>query len=247
VSSDTHEGRTHIGTSGWHYNHWVGPYYPEGMDASEFLAYHAERFDTVEVNNSFYSLPKAETLRQWRDTVADTFTFSMKASRYITHMKKLTDPEEPVGNFLDRVSELGDKLGPVLFQLPPNWHFNADRLRHFLGVLPTGYRYTFEFRDPSWFDDRAYAALREHNAAFCIYELAGQQSPKEVTADFVYVRLHGPGAAYQGRYTTQTLTGWAGACATWRRQGHDIYCYFDNDWAGYAVENALELQAMVTD
>lgn len=245
MSSHTNEGRIYIGTSGWHYDHWVGPHYPKDMDSADFLAYHATRFATVEINNTFYQLPATETLRQWQDTVPDTFTFSAKASRYITHMKKLKDPEEPVENFIDRVSELGGKLGPILFQLPPNWNLNADRLRRFLGGLPDGYRYTFEFRNPSWFDERVYAALREHNTAFCIYYIAGQQSPKQVTAEFIYIRLHGPGDAYQGRYNTQFLAGWAGAFSTWRRQGYDVYCYFDNDQCGYAVENALELKEIV--
>lgn len=235
----------HIGTSGWHYDHWRGPYYPEDLPKEQFLEYHAERFHTVEVNNSFYQLPEAETLQQWWETVPEDFVFAVKASRYITHMKKLKDPAEPVSNFLERVSALGDKLGPVLFQLPPNWHFNPERLTSFLETLPAGHRYTFEFRDESWFDPRAYRALAEHGAAFCIYHLAGRLSPKEVTADFVYVRLHGPGDAYQGQYDDETLAGWAGAFSTWARQGKEVFCYFDNDQAGYAAQDALRLQVML--
>jgi uncharacterized protein YecE (DUF72 family) len=135
-------------------------------------------------------------------------------------------------------------LGPILFQLPPHWNLNLARLRAFVAMLPGGYRYAFEFRDPSWFDDGVYGLLADHGAAFCIYELAGRLAPRQVTADWVYVRLHGPGDAYQGKYEAQTLAGWMGAFSSWQRQGKDIYCYFDNDQAGYAVQNARALQAM---
>ncbi|MFW6147468.1 MAG: DUF72 domain-containing protein [Thermodesulfobacteriota bacterium] len=237
----------HIGTSGWHYDHWKGPFYPHELYKKNFLEYYAERFTTAEINNSFYRLPSTQTLRSWRDTVPERFVFTAKASRYITHMKKLKDPEEPVSVFFRAFTVLGDKLGPILFQLPPHWHFNPKRLDDFLGLLPPDYQYAFEFRDETWFNDEAYSILAENGAAFCIYELAGRQSPKEVTADFIYVRLHGPNGAYQGRYTKGALSGWAGAFSTWADQGKVIYCYFDNDEAGYAAENALELEEMVRE
>lgn len=237
----------HVGTSGWYYQHWEGPFYPQDLSTEDYLDYYAARFQTVEINNTFYQLPKEETLKKWRQTVPTGFVFSVKASRYITHMKKLKDPQEPVFTFLDRISVLGHKLGPILFQLPPNWHFNPQRLRAFLDVLPAGYRYAFELRDPSWLDPRAYQALAEHEVAFCIYDFHRRLSPKKVTTDFVYLRLHGPYGAYRGKYTTETLAGWAGAFSTWTRQGKEIYCYFDNDEKGYATQNALELQAMIED
>jgi uncharacterized protein YecE (DUF72 family) len=237
----------HVGTSGWHYGHWKGPFYPEDVTADGFLGYYADRFHTVEINNTFYQLPDRETLVQWRSTVPPGFVFAVKASQYITHMKKLKDPEEPVSNFLGRVRALEDRLGPVLFQLPPRWGFNPQRLSSFLEALPTGYRYAFEFRDPSWFDVEAYELLREHSAALCMYHLAGCLSPKEVTSDFIYVRLHGPNGPYQGRYSAEELAGWAGAFATWTKQGKEIYCYFDNDEAGYATRDAVRLQAMIED
>ena len=234
-----------IGTSGWHYDHWNESFYPEGLSPGERLAFYADRFGGVEINNSFYQLPETDTIESWRDTVSGDFLFAVKASRYITHMKKLKDPQEPVDNFLERVRSLGSRLGPILFQLPPKWRCNPQRLRDFLAVLPGGQRYAFEFRDPSWFDDEVYRALEEAGAAFCIYDLAGRQSPKEVTADFVYVRLHGPGNAYEGSYSPQVLAGWAGAFATWSGQGWDIYCFFDNDQKGYAVTDAMRLQEML--
>jgi len=239
------KARIHIGTSGWHYTHWKGPFFPKNIPAEEMLAFYAERFQATEINNSFYRLPEAKTFAAWHDTTPPGFVFSVKASRYITHMKKLKDPEKPLGNFMDRIRDLGDRLGPVLFQLPPNWSCNPGRLEEFLAVLPSGHRYAFEFRDPSWFDDRVYQLLAKAGAAFCIYELAGRHSPKSVTADFVYVRLHGPAAAYQGSYPTQTLAGWAGAFSTWARQGKDIFCFFDNDEKGYAAANAMCLRDML--
>jgi uncharacterized protein YecE (DUF72 family) len=244
MTTNSHE-RIHIGTSGWHYEHWVGPFYPQNMPESLFLTHYAQRLATVEINNSFYQLPAKETVIQWQETAPAGFCFAVKASRYITHMKKLTDPAEPVAGFIERMSLLGDKLGPILFQLPPRWHVNVQRLRDFLQVLPAGYRYAFEFRDPSWFDPQVYTALADRDAAFCIYHLDGRLSPKTITTDLIYVRLHGPDGPYQGCYDTPTLAGWAGAFATWHRQGKEIYCYFDNDQAGHAVQNARQLQEMI--
>jgi uncharacterized protein YecE (DUF72 family) len=146
---------------------------------------------------------------------------------------------------LDRIAVLGDKLGPILFQLPPRWSCNPERLRHFLLALPGNFRFAFEFRDPSWINDQTYQALAERSAAFCIFEIAGYLSPKELTADFVYIRLHGPGGAYQGSYDTRTLTGWAEAIRSWAAQGKEVFCYFDNDEAGFAAQNALELQEIL--
>lgn len=234
----------HIGTSGWHYKHWVGKFYPPGLPSSEFLTFYAKHFKTAEINSSFYGLPSEKNLAAWRDGTPADFLFSMKASRYLTHMKKLKDPEEPMKAFLDKAAVLDGKLGIILFQLPPRWHCNLDRLRSFLDILSEDHRYAFEFRDPSWFTEPVFKALQERNVALCLYHLEGFVSPKEVTSDFVYVRLHGPGGAYQGRYETQTLSGWAGAFANWRRQRREIFCYFDNDENGYAAMNALELTAM---
>ncbi len=201
----------HIGTSGWNYQHWSGPFYPKDLSQKEWLKFYADRFHTVEINNSFYQLPEKSTFENWRDTVPKNFIFSVKASRYITHMKKLKEPKDALKKFMNNVEALGDKLGPILFQLPPRWKFNYERLESFLNMLPEGFQYTFEFRDSSWWNENVYAALEEHKASFCIFQLAGDLTPKKVTADFVYIRLHGPGEAYQGNYDAQTLSGWAGA------------------------------------
>ena len=236
------EPEIHIGTCGWHYPHWSGPFYPPDVDQRGFLRHYANQFRTVEINNTFYQLPDKETLLRWRETVPSDFLFAVKANRYITHMKKLKDSEEPLARMLEAVCVLGDKLGPILFQLPPRWHVNMKRLRSFLEVLPEQHRYAIEFRDRSWFDSWVYDLLREHEVAFCIHDLARQASPKVITSDVVYVRLHGPSGRYQGRYTQQMIARWAAAIWIWAREQRQIYCYFNNDVGGYATENALELQ-----
>jgi uncharacterized protein YecE (DUF72 family) len=234
-----------IGTSGWSYDHWSGPFYPQGLSAGQRLGYYARHLDSAEVNNSFYQLPSAASLKTWRETVPPGFCFAVKASRYITHMKKLKAPAQGLGTFLARIALLEDRLGPILFQLPPRWHFDGERLEQFLAALSRDYRYAFELRDRSWLNEQALALLGRFGAAFCIYELDGFLSPKETTADFVYVRLHGPDGAYRGSYDRQTLSGWAGAMSAWNAKGLDVYCYFDNDEGGYAVANALALRDMV--
>jgi uncharacterized protein YecE (DUF72 family) len=235
----------HVGTSGWHYGDWAGPFYPKDLPKKKFLPFYAEHFHTVEINNSFYRLPKEETLKAWRKSVPPGFVFTVKASRYITHMKKLKDPKDALSSFLERVQALGDKLGPILFQLPPRWRFNPERFYDFLETLPTRHRYAVEFRDQSWQNPSVYEAMKLFGIAFCIYDLNGYLSPKEITADFIYIRLHGPKGAYRGKYNIQTLSGWAGAISAWTNQGREVFCYFDNDEAGYAAQNALRLQEMM--
>jgi len=206
------------------------------------MDFYAQRFDTVELNNSFYKMPSLKAFETWRDQTPAGFSFSVKAGRYITHMKKLKDPKEPIENFMDRLWGLKEKLGPILFQLPPGWNINVERFHEFLKVLPRGLRYTFEFRNASWYDERIYELLREFNCAFCIYELAGHTAPVIVTADFVYVRLHGPGGKYQGSYNDTTLGEWANRIHEWMNSGKDVYIYFDNDQEGFAAFNALSLK-----
>lgn len=235
----------HIGTSGWSYDHWKRPFYPPDLPAAQMLDHYGRRLSCVEINNSFYHLPERQTLEHWRDTVPEGFVFSVKASRYITHMKKLKEPTAGLAALLERVGVLGDRLGPILFQLPPRWRFNAERLEAFLQLLSDEFRYAFEFRDPSWINEQTYELLARHKAAFCIYELDGFLSPQVVTTDMAYVRLHGPEGPYQGNYDAKALSGWAGKFATWARQGLDIHCYFDNDQAGFAVQNALQLQSLL--
>jgi uncharacterized protein YecE (DUF72 family) len=238
-------GKTHIGTSGWHYHHWKGPFYPRGYPDSRLLSYYIKHFHTAEINNTFYRLPSEKAVREWRDAVPAGFIFAVKGSRYISHQKKLKDPEQILPNFTDRIRLLGDKMGPILFQLPPGWHSNLERLGAFLHALPGNVLCAFEFRDPSWFGNRTEEMLSKRGAAFCIYDFEGRQSPRSVTADFVYIRLHGPDGAYSGRYDREQLADWAEFIGQCTEEGKDVYCYFDNDEAGYAALNASELQELV--
>lgn len=239
--------RVRIGTSGWHYKHWCGPFYEDSTAPSQMLQVYLRYFDTVEINNSFYKLPSAETFRLWRQSAPPGFCFAVKASRFITHMKKLKDPQNALDNILKRAAELKDKLGPILFQLPPKWMVNAERLEEFLAALPQRHQYAFEFRERSWHQDAVYDILRRHNAAFCMYELNGFHSPEPITADFTYIRLHGPGGPYQGSYSQETLREWARKIERWGERLKDIYVYFDNDQAAFAARNALELKQMVRE
>jgi uncharacterized protein YecE (DUF72 family) len=239
------KGKIYIGTSGWHYKHWKGTFYPGEIKETEHFSYYQNHFNTVEINNSFYHLPAAKTFRQWKEATPPKFIFAVKASRFITHMKKLNVDKKAVSLFLSRANKLDKKLGPVLFQLPPNWKINRERLKLFLKILPGKYRYTFEFRNPSWYNEEILDLLKAFNCAFCIYELEGHMSPYLVSADFVYVRLHGPGKKYEGSYSVTTLKAWAKRCLKWQQEGKDIYVYFDNDQAGYAAFNAEKLKSLL--
>jgi uncharacterized protein YecE (DUF72 family) len=235
-----------IGTSGFHYRHWVGPFYPPKTSAARMLDFYVQHFDTLELNNSFYRLPTIQAFECWRDSTPRNFVFAVKASRFITHNKKLKDPENALENLLPRAEHLGNKLGPILFQLPPKWKVNVERVRELLEVLPKEHRYAFEFRELSWLKPEINRVLEEFNAAFCIYQLAGYHTPLEITADFSYVRLHGPEAGkYQGSYSDERLGNWARWIQEQSKRLKAIYVYFDNDQAGYAAQNALRLREMV--
>jgi uncharacterized protein YecE (DUF72 family) len=223
----------------------MGNFYPPGTRPAGFLAHYLQYFRSVEINNSFYRLPSAETLADWYASTPQDFLFAVKASRFITHMKKLKDPQQSFSLLMERIQVLGEKLGPMLFQLPPAWRFDESRFRAFLEALPSAFRYAFEFRDPSWYNDHAYELLQKHRCAFCIYELEYHLSPLLVTADFVYVRLHGPANKYNGSYSDEVLAQWASRCQVWLEQGKQVYFYFDNDMYGYAPVNAATLQRMM--
>lgn len=238
--------KIYIGTSGWSYKHWRGTFYPEKIKIKDHFPYYIQHFNTVEINNTFYGIPAEETFINWKEKVPDDFLYVIKANRAITHLKKLHDPLETVLPFLDRIQLLGKKLGPVLFQLPPFMKSNNALLDAFLRTLPNNYRYVFEFRNPDWYQEEIFELLKKYNCAFCIYELAGHLSPLEITADFVYLRLHGPGNKYQGSYPEETLQDWANQCLKWL-DSKDVFVYFDNDEKGYAVFNALRLQELVRE
>lgn len=235
----------HIGTSGWSYKHWRGTFYPEEIKVKDHFSYYVKHFNTVEINNTFYSLPLEETFINWKKNVPEDFIYVIKAYRNITHLKKLRDPLASLPPFFDRVRLLDKKLGPILFQLPPYLKLNMEVFKTFLKALPKGYRYVFEFRNPDWYKNEVYQLLKKYNCAFCIYELAGHLSPFEITADFIYLRLHGPGNKYQGSYSDETLQKWAEQCYDWSN-AKEVFVYFDNDEKGYAAFNALRLQELIT-
>jgi uncharacterized protein YecE (DUF72 family) len=234
-----------IGTSGWHYQHWRGFFYPSGEQPS--LVRYAEQFDTVEINNSFYRLPSPKSFRSWRDQTQSGFLFSVKASRFITHMKKLSGTADSFERFFSAAAHLGEKLGPILFQLPPRWHCDAERLEAFLTMIaPKRLRCAFEFRDETWYTPQVQGLLTRYNVAFCIYDIARRRSPSPATADFVYIRLHGPrAAAYAGSYHRAALAQWANRIDAWRHEGRDVFCYFDNDQKAFAAHDALRLKAIL--
>jgi uncharacterized protein YecE (DUF72 family) len=234
-----------IGTSGWLYKGWSARFYPKGMNAKDRLTHYATYFDTVEINTTFYHLPKVPAVRSWRTRTPDHFVFTTKASRYLTHIRRLNIERKNVDLYMNRIRPLRQKLGPILFQLPPRWNPNPDRLRKAISLLPKRKRYTFEFRDPRWFTPETLNLLRANHIAFCIYHLAGFLSPLEVTSDFVYIRLHGPKGKYAGKYSKTELKVWAKHISGWLRNNLDVFCYFDNDEKSFAVQNALELKKML--
>lgn len=240
-------GRVLIGTSGWHYKHWLGLFYPPKLRVTQMLDFYAQHFDTVELNNSFYHLPLPSSFDRWRDSTPANFVFAVKGSRFITHMKKLKDPESSTERFFNVTERLERKLGPILFQLPPRWKLNLERLEEFLTALPREHRYAVEFRDESWLVKEAFDVLRKFNTGFCIHDLANMRTPLEITADFTYIRFHGPGEAkYQGSYSRKQLNHWADRILGWRSNLEFIYVYFNNDIGGHAVWNAQTLKELVS-
>jgi uncharacterized protein YecE (DUF72 family) len=232
-----------IGCSGWNYAHWRERVYPKGCPASRWLEYYATLFDTVEVNTTFYRLPKRDAVARWVEQTPPDFLFTVKMSRYVTHLKRLTDVEGGLARFYERIEPLtrSPKLGPVLWQLPPNFKRDDDRLATALDALPPG-RHCIEFREPSWYVDEVYELLRAHNAALVIPD-----SPKypfrtlELTADWTFVRFHHGSRGRRGNYSETELEEWARRIEVWRRE-LDVYAYFNNDWEGFAVENGRWLR-----
>ncbi len=235
----------HVGTSGWNYKHWKGEFYPDNMPSSKWFTFYQEHFDTVEINNTFYNLPSPGTFRSWHDQARPGFLYAVKANRFITHMKKLKDPEESLKKFFGGVSLLKERCGPILFQLPPRWHKNIQRLKDFLGALPEGYDHVLEFRDPTWFSKDVYEVMEEHGVSFCAHDMAGSECPRLALGRLAYVRFHGSEGAYLGSYSKSTLGGWV----DWLREqldaGREVYAYFNNDVGGHAIRDAKRLISLV--
>jgi uncharacterized protein YecE (DUF72 family) len=232
-----------IGCSGWTYKNWSGPFYPSGTKDRERLEVYASRFDTVEINASFYRLPSSAAVAGWASRAPARFVFAWKVSRFITHNKKLKDCAEPIGLVFGRMAPLGRHLGPALIQLPPQLHRDDARLAEFLDLLPPGRR-AVEFRHESWYAPEVFRILAARDCALCISDHHSAPSPWEATASFVYLRGHGPGGRYHGRYPAAELSAWAERIGRWRAQGRDVYVYFDNDVKSAAPFDAGALIAL---
>ena len=234
-----------IGTSGWVYNHWRGLFYPPELRQEEWFSYYARDFDTVEINNSFYRLPSATAFDAWCEQAPPDFLYAVKASRFLTHLKKLKDPEEPLQRFFERAHHLKHVLGPVLYQLPPRWQLNLSRFEYFLDSLPQGYQHVVEFRDPSWLTEEVFGVMERYAVAHCIHDMRPLEVPLRVTAATVYVRFHGY-PTYGGDYEEATLESWAQHISDWHSQQFDVFVYFNNDIGGYAPKNAKTLNRLLS-
>jgi uncharacterized protein YecE (DUF72 family) len=231
-----------VGTSGWHYASWKGPFFPKDLKLKDQLAYYATQFRTTELNGVFYRTPTPEAVKGWRAQTPPDFVFAWKASKFITHWKRLSERCDNSLELLeDRLSLLGPKVGPILFQLPPKFEMDDERLASFLKMLNAKRRYAFEFRHPSWYTPRILRLLSDANIALCISDHAHAPSPWKRTADFVYVRGHGPGGRYKGHYSAAALASWGRKITQWRRRGYDVYVYFDNDQKSAAPLDAKRL------
>lgn len=232
-----------VGCSGWQYRHWKESFYPSTLPQKKWLESYAERFDTVEVNNSFYRLPSEKTFSAWRERVPDFFVFAVKASRYLTHIRRLKEPADPLRLFWSRARLLGSKLGPVLYQLPPYWKRNERRFFDLLDALPEEPLQVVEFRDPTWYTDAIFRAMEAKGVAMCIHDHHESAAPRETIGPFGYVRFHGADGHYQGAYSDRALQDWAAWLAKEARSGKPIYAYFNNDTGAYAPRNAQTLRA----
>jgi uncharacterized protein YecE (DUF72 family) len=245
------KARLYIGTSGWSYpkgnGAWDGVFYPARLKDGDKLAFYAQYFDTVEINNTFYRLPEKKTFAAWSARAPRGFLYAVKASRFLTHMKKLRDPEEPLDRLFSRMQPLRTHLGPILYQLPPGWKLDRNRLEQFLQVVPDGFQHVLEFRDPSWYANDVMALLDRYGVALCLHDMRGSATGRERVGPFVYVRFHGATGHYGGSYSDSRLREWADWLLAQQRLGTDVYAYFNNDVGGHAPRNALTLRRMMEE
>jgi uncharacterized protein YecE (DUF72 family) len=234
--------RIRVGCSGWQYKHWRGDFYPAELPTTRWFEHYARTFDTVEINNSFYRWPDALTFAKWREKATRGFLYAVKASRFLTHMKKLKDPEEPIARTFENVRQLGPHLGPVLYQLPPRWPVNVQRFEHFLRSLPRNRLQTVEFREPSWYTDEILALLRKYKVALCLHDMHGSATGRMVVGPFIYVRFHFGTQKYGGRYDDARLDEWAGWLSDRAEEGMPVFAYFNNDTGGHAPRDAVRLR-----
>lgn len=240
-----HEVR--IGTSGWHYGGWWGPFYPKEVSKPKALEYYASQFDAVELNAPFYRTPTARSLDHWSDVTPEDFRFAWKASQFITHRKRLLVDDRSLEMLETGLDHLGHKLGPVLFQLPPMMKVDRERLAGFLGRLNPARRYSVEFRHPSWYEPAVFDLLREHNVALCVSDHDAAPAPRVVSADWVYIRNHGASGHYHGNYSGAALRDWASFIDECRGEARDVWCFFDNDVKSAAPADARKLISLVQE
>jgi uncharacterized protein YecE (DUF72 family) len=238
--------RSFVGTSGWYYSSWRGPFFPAGLPLKQKLRYYATRFQSTELNGVFYRTPTPQVVKTWREETADDFVFAWKASKFITHWKRLSDQSASSLALLEsRLVLLGDKTGPILFQLPPTFQADVSRLESFCKLLSDRRRYSFEFRHPSWYTAKVIRLLTEQNISLCISDHGDAPAPWKRTADFVYIRGHGPTGRYKGHYSPATLSIWSKRIQGWKRRGFDVFTYFDNDQKSAAPADALRLRRLL--
>ena len=234
-----------VGCSGWSYRDWRGSVYPAELPQRRWFEHYQAQFDTVELNATFYRLPAASTVEAWAEAAAPGFVYAVKLGAFGSHRMKLRDGPSWLPNHLDRVARLGEHVGPTLVQLPPRWKRDVHRLDEFLAVAPRALRWAVELRDPSWLHDDVFDVLRRHDAALCVHDLLARH-PVELTTSWTYVRFHGPDALrhpYHGRYGRERLRPWVERLGEVLDRGHDVYAYFNNDWHGHAVADALHLRS----
>ncbi|HEX8192969.1 MAG TPA: DUF72 domain-containing protein [Allosphingosinicella sp.] len=238
-------GEIRIGCSGWIYRHWRELFYPAKLAQRLWFDHYAATFDTVELNTSFYHLPKPDTFAKWRDQAAPGFRYAVKAPRFITHMKKLKNCAEPVEEFLARARNLGGAIGPILYQLPPRWACNTARLEEFAALLPGDLTHVFEFREKSWMTREVLALLDARGISFCAHDMPGLTTERWASGPVAYVRFHGGEGKYWGRYSDQGLLAWTDWLVEQAQGGRDVWCYFNNDIDAHAIHDALTLRSMV--
>ncbi|MGN6720325.1 MAG: DUF72 domain-containing protein [Candidatus Binatia bacterium] len=236
------KGTARIGTSGYHYNHWRGVFYPDELPKARWFSYYARHFDRVEINNTFYHLPTATAFDSWKKEAPAGFCYAVKFNRYGSHFMRLKEPDATLGNFLAVAKRLKQTLGPILVQLPPRWSANAQRLDEFLEAAPRRLRFAVEFRDERWLCPQVFRVLERHRAALCIHDML-KNHPRLVTADWTYLRYHGN--HYSGSYSEQHLASEAEWINRQLAAGLDVFAYFNNDAHGDAVQNAATLKTFV--
>lgn len=242
--------RIHIGTSGWSYKHWREIFYPAEMKPADYITFYADHFSVSELNGSFYKLPTQKTVQKWVTMVPEGFLFCPKMSRYLSHMKKLHDPEEPLQRFFNIFEPIKEHLGPVLVQLPDNVKFNEEVVRPFYELLQSDYaeyRFAMEVRDESWFSNESLSLMRKHKVTLVFAQ--SEQFPyyEEITAKDIFVRFHGPGSLYSSSYPDETLKEYALKFGAWVRQGHHVWAFFNNDVGGHALHNGAKLKQYVAE